>query len=422
MLFLANAVHAASPGEARIPEQTRQVIEQAHRSLASGDPAEAADLFEKAASHGEFVDAEVGEVRARLWAGQFRHAVAISNVVAGEHPESAEAQALLAYIEDRNGYTAQALERLRRESSTHPGALEPVLAEAEILIDRHQATRALELIDRRITEHGPQADLCQLRARARTLAATESAAPGCDPGKSKEAGRSRWFEFTPALPVGRGAPLRAGNGLIIEGGTHVATSQRLIEGPPAAWWVRNFRGELRRVYPESGVEEARLTHGETRKGEARHENQSASPENAGAVVVLKLESPFPTEQSVREIAPGGVHGLCFSLSYPAPASVDPMLPAVTPCFAFAQQGSEGTLQVNVPLSPMEQGSPVFDAQGRLLGLAMPAPATRTTVIRVPGTESSATGAGGVQSAATVPMPELYERLAPALVQVLAYAQ
>jgi predicted Zn-dependent protease len=141
------------------------MIEQARQELARGHPAAAADLFEQAAEHGEYEEAEVGEVRARLWAGQFRHAVAISSVVAGEHPESAEAQALLGFIEDRNGYTAQALQRLREEQQSRPGEAAPVAAEAEVRIDRHSPREAIELIDRWVTAHGAQPDLCRLRSR-----------------------------------------------------------------------------------------------------------------------------------------------------------------------------------------------------------------------------------------------------------------
>ena len=71
----------ASPQEqpsASTPPVIRQMIDQAQHELARGNAAAAADLFEQAAEHGEYAEAEVGEVRARLWAGQFRHAVAIS--------------------------------------------------------------------------------------------------------------------------------------------------------------------------------------------------------------------------------------------------------------------------------------------------------------------------------------------------------
>jgi hypothetical protein len=182
--------------------------------------------------------------------------------------------------------------------------------------------------------------------------------------------------------------------------------QTLVEGHSAAIWVRNFRGELRRAHPVAA---------------------SGDP---GSVVDLTLESPFSPGPPGHEVAPAGAHGLCFSLSYPAAASPDPMLPAVTPCFAFSLQGAAQPLQINIPVGATEQGSPVFDAQGRLLGLSLPAsgpsgPAgSRSRVIGLSQSVPPATPLSGAQSAAaaSAPMPELYERLAPAVVQVLVYSR
>src|SRR5690242_7792811 len=128
---LAPSTPAPSTTESDMPPAIKDMIDRAGRAFASRKPAEAAELFESAVEHGEFTQAEVGEVRSRLWAGQFRHAVTISNVVAGEHPESAEAQALLGYIEDRVRYSGPALQRLRREQTMHPTDFAPVAAEAE---------------------------------------------------------------------------------------------------------------------------------------------------------------------------------------------------------------------------------------------------------------------------------------------------
>jgi len=344
------------------------MIEQARQELARGHPAAAADLFEQAAEHGEYEEAEVGEVRARLWAGQFRHAVAISSVVAGEHPESAEAQALLGFIEDRNGYTAQALQRLREEQQSRPGEAAPVAAEAEVRIDRHSPREAIELIDRWVTAHGAQPDLCRLRSRAALAEAFEAAGAGkvgiagtrtshnpCETATAhpaSTAGESRWPEATTSrFPTTPSSPVTAGNGVITDEGRQVITLRRLIDSPSASIWVRNARGELR---------QARL--------ERRGENAS---EIASEIATLSLSSPFAADQSLPHggSAPGNAHGLCFALSFSAALSEDAMLPAVTPCFAFDLHAGEGTFNINIPLSVGERGSPVFDAQGRLMGLA-----------------------------------------------------
>jgi len=239
----ATALGASAQGQpaASIPPVIRQMIEQAQRELARGNPAAAADLFERAASHGEYADAEVGEVRARLWAGQFRHAVAISGVVAGEHPESAEAQALLGYIEDRNGYTGQALKRLRNEQQARPDEAAPVAAEAVILIERHSAGEAIELIDRWMAAHAPQSDLCGLRTRAALVESFEA-------GSTPPAGRQcEILAIRPAataeeshspetwrFPASLGAPLTAGNGIITDEGRRVLTLRGVVDAASAS--------------------------------------------------------------------------------------------------------------------------------------------------------------------------------------------
>ena len=431
----------ASPQEqpsASTPPVIRQMIDQARHELARGNAAAAADLFEQAAEHGEYAEAEVGEVRARLWAGQFRHAVAISSVVAGEHPESAEAQALLGYIEDRNGYTAQALQRLRNEQRNRPQEAAPVAAEAEVLIDRHSAGDAVDLIDRWVAAYGRQPDLCRLRSRAVLVQTFEAGAaprlgnscevpatrPPATAGNSAAtrppatAGESRWSEATTAkFPATLGSPVTAGNGFITDEGRRVITLRRLIDFPSVSIWVRNARGELRR---------------------ARLERQD---ERASEIATLSLSAPFAADQSLpREgTAPGNAHGLCFTLGFPSAVSIDAMLPAVTPCFAFDPQAADGIININIPLSAAERGSPVFDAQGRLMGLADPSagagrsipvgtdqavkrPKPLTAVIRTttgghsPQSISSAAG----ESQATIAMPELYERLAPAIVQIFIF--
>jgi hypothetical protein len=454
----------ASPQEqpsASIPPAIRQMIEQAQQELARGNAAAAADLFEQAAARGEYAEAEVEEVRARLWAGQFRHAVTISNVVAGEHPESAEAQALLGYIEDRNGYTAQALKRLRNEQQTRPQEAAPVAAEAEVLIDRHLPRGAIKLIDQWVTGHGAQADLCRLRSRAVLVETFEAAGAGqvgiaqraarepyrehhgaapdapqrpgsavtasprdsdsrdpCEtaaPQPSPTAGESRWSAPTTSkLPTTLGSPVAAGNGFITDEGRRVITLRRLIDSPSVSVWVRNARGELRR---------------------ARLEPQG---ESASELATLSLSAPFASDQSLAHdgSAPGNAHGLCFALSFPAALSTDAMLPVVTPCFAFSLRPADGNFSVNIPLSAGERGSPVFDAQGRLMGLANPAADQSASAAtddksaekpKAPAQVIRATTAGQLpQSAAatglqgTTAMPELYERLAPTVVQVFIF--
>src|SRR5581483_6384717 len=261
----ATLVATAAPAPQAPPPTTappiiREMIDRAHLALATGKAAEAADLFEAAAEHGEYIEAEVGEVRARLWAGQFRHAVTISNVVAGEHPESAEAQALLGFIEDRNGYTGPALQRLRKEENNHPDAPAPIAAEAEVLIDRHLAVDAITVVDRWVSTHGTDPALCRLRARAILVqsagmldnthrGAVPTAHSPCGTADAERGSGQRqaapdgWYEPPgSAFPTALNIPLAAGNGLVMDGGKSIVTLKRLVDSPAASIWVLNFRG------------------------------------------------------------------------------------------------------------------------------------------------------------------------------------
>lgn len=430
-----------------VPVAIQRTIAQAQSTMARGRPAAAAELFEQAAEHGEFVEAEVGEVRARLWAGQFRHAVAISNVVAGEHPDSAEAQALLAYVEDRSGYTAQALQRLQRERQSHPHDAAPVAAEGEILTDRHRAGDAIKTIDEWISANAPQADVCRIRARASLIsqraglalpasqacagvaanvAQGRAAAPAATAATAATAASAAAAATAPAAtttandpsgwpeaatnkpPASEGVPVFAGNGLIIDGGHRVITTSlgAAERGPgETSIWVRNAQGELRRARLETSSDQD--------------------------TAILSLSAPFPTEHSLppESAASKNARGLCFALSFPASISTDAMLPAVTPCVAFDPRASDGASRINIPLSVGERGSPVFDAEGRLMGLADPSAGSPTRLVRTAKPLSPSTGLTSAHPASdghgaqpTIAMPELYERLAPSVVQVIAMGQ
>jgi hypothetical protein len=115
-------------------------------------------------------------------------------------------------------------------------------------------------------------------------------------------------------------------------------------------------------------------------------------------------------------------------------SVDAMRPAVTPCYAFAAHVGSGELQLNIPLNATEAGTPVFDAQGRLMGLADPptgggaggagkAGVKRMTPAGNFVKSAPVPGRGGAaySNQPTIAMPELYEQLAPTVVQVVVFS-
>ena len=89
-------------------------LDAARRALAAGDAATAATMYESLTQQGESLEAEIGLVRASLQAGEFRRAMSSATLTAGEHADSSEAVALLAYLQDRAGYTEQALKALKQ--------------------------------------------------------------------------------------------------------------------------------------------------------------------------------------------------------------------------------------------------------------------------------------------------------------------
>ncbi len=137
-------------------------------------------------------------VRAALLAGEFRKAMSWATLTAGEHKESDEAVALLAYLHDRVGHTEQALADLKGlpDSAIARGAL------AEILTTR---------------------------------------------GAPPQGVKGNWprpaFE---RFPVSADRVISAGNGLIVDGGTRVLTYAAVLPKEASAFYVRNGLGRLRR--------------------------------------------------------------------------------------------------------------------------------------------------------------------------------
>jgi len=116
-LALSNAACLAAP---------LTTLERAEKLLAAGRAAEAAHVFEQVARRGEEhhsgeeTSAEIGVVRSHWQAGEVRKALAYAHLVSGEHPESMEALAWVALIEDRVGQADAAMARLKQALLQRP--------------------------------------------------------------------------------------------------------------------------------------------------------------------------------------------------------------------------------------------------------------------------------------------------------------
>lgn len=166
--------------EVPVERDFQALMRRANDALFRRDAGEAARLFEQASSQfGERPEAELGQARAYLLAGDFRQAVAYANLGAGEHSDFPPAIALLAFIEDRSGHTEIATSRLHAALKRWPEDTALTGALAEILIDRGASAKAISLLDERLNRGGNSTDLKRLRTRAATAIGDESIMRDC---------------------------------------------------------------------------------------------------------------------------------------------------------------------------------------------------------------------------------------------------
>ena len=140
----ADPAPVGSHAEASVAER----LKAASRALDAGDAESALNLYEQLSGEGDFVDAEVGMVRAAFANGETRKAVAYASRVAGENKESLDAQLWLTFIVDRTGKPELALESLdtlKARDAREARLLATV--RAELLIDRGRPREALDALD-----------------------------------------------------------------------------------------------------------------------------------------------------------------------------------------------------------------------------------------------------------------------------------
>ena len=397
--------------------QDRADLAAAQEALDRGDAARAVEMFEALAGQAESLEAELGIVRAALRAGDYRRAVATANLVAAEHKDAAEPAALLAYIADRVARTNDALTLLDKLQRAHPDDWLPVAARAEILIDRLQPREALAGIDAWLTDRpgaSVPAELDRLRRRALIAAGGEIPALR-EYAASNALRRHSWVArgFAPLVPTGPRIAF-GGNGVVIDGGTAVLTcGGRLAEAQEI--WVRNGLGEARRAELES-------------------------PRPGGDYQRLRLAEPYRGSASLTTEQLGSPDGIrfCFVLSFAVPASDDAAYPCISPGIVVRPEIGIGALmQITTRLGPGHSGAPVFDDRGRLLGLGLASGAQTIAgqdVRKAVGdaslalradrelARSSRVSASGAPTQQPIPtVEELFERLAPAVVQIVATA-
>ena len=353
-------------------------LDAARRALAAGDAASAVTIYESLTQQGESLEAELGLVRAALQAGEFRKAMSWATLTAGEHTESSDAVALLAWMHDRVGHTEQAIATLEQLRTDRPGDRVALAALSNVRIERG------------------------------------ASATGAEKSASLQWPRPTFEPF----PVGTRRVLAAGNGIIVDRGRSVLTYAGVLPESAVAIYVRNGLGKVRRAERIAGDE---------------HGGKGAP----GELVRLRLTESYPSAWALpgdQVVAPEGAR-FCFAFGYSAPGNSAGSYPAVSPGLVFrADAGTGGLMQITSALGAGHIGSPVFDPRGRLLGLSV---GTGDIVIggenlrrRVGAGQFAvrAVPARGPSSAPSrpagplPPMPaieELYERLTPSVVQIIS---
>lgn len=392
------------------PSSASSVLADARAAMARGQADRAASLFESITRQEENVAAELGLVRATLQSGAFRQAMSLASLTAGEHEDVPEAQALLAWMIDRTGRTEIALKQLRTYRAKRPDAFAPMAAEAEILVDRAAEAQAKSLVDEWKAAHPGQhlEALARLERRIAVAQGHASTAPLVI--ATEMTGGDDWGEsgYTPWPP---GARAKSGNGVIIDDGRAVLTLASAVPRNASRVFIRNGRGVLREARPVPGAVQ-------------------------GDLVVLELSTPYPATWSVpraRFAKPDGVH-LSFVLGYAVPGAGPGSWPALTPgTVLHADTGLASTIQITAALTSGHAGSPLFDARGRLVGIALGAGAPIVGgrdlserlgrgqfALPVLGPDGASVPVGETAADRPLDSPEAtYESLAPAVVEIIA---
>src|SRR5262249_24465572 len=89
--------------------------------------------------------------------------------------------------------------------------------------------------------------------------------------------------------------------------------------------------------------------------------------------VLRLSDPYRAAWSIApdQIAEPVAGSFGFVMGYPMADSLDPVWPALGPGLAFrVPVGEPGRIQITSALGSGNDGTPVFDAAGRLIGMAL----------------------------------------------------
>lgn len=351
--------------------EANKLISQAKNALMQGKTELATELYERASGFGEFPEAELGMVRSYLQAGEFRKTISFANVVAVEHRDVGETAAFLAYLEDREGHTSQALAKLKEALKQSPDNIALTGAYAEILLDRLALPQALSVLNAWIERNPPNSDIYRLRAKAAVIAGNgaetklwrtkaaeatkennisfEKNIQNQEPENQIQPTVEHWpAAYFPGFPENVGENFAAGNGFVIDQGNRVVTYASLVSGVHKPVWIRNGLGEIRQASVEKILPEQNLA-------------------------LLHLAKAYPKAWSLPLLPTATPENVkfCFVFGFPVVDPLEAGYPLMAPAtLVRAKLPVNGLIQISGSLGPNTSGTAVLDGSGNLIGMTL----------------------------------------------------
>ena len=352
----------ADPG---LSNTRSELLARAEAELAHGDAVAASDTFERAAMMLHAADTEMGLVRSYMQSGQYARALAFCAHTAGVHRESPAAGALYAWLLRAGGQSAFADRTLRQ-------SLERAPRDAVVLATQRAFANALPV------------------AAPELLQAPQRMAP-----------QAVMLGGQPEVPAAArtvGSAVLAGRGALA-----LVPLATLRDAGGQGLWVRNGLGQTTRAQLQPDAEL-----------------------KAMGIAMLRLDLPLDGSDAL-QTAPrepfAGSPG--FAVQYAAQQDATAAWPWLTLGFfgAMPSQGG-GARSLGIDLAGGPHGGPVFDAQGRLAGLALPG--ADGEALLVPALRWQDTPAGSQAPVATAtaaaraaPTEQVYESALRVALQVIA---
>jgi hypothetical protein len=302
------AVRDAQSVSAERLTQRSELLKQGELLLSQRRPADALTTFERAALILHAADSEMAIVRSHMQAGDYRRALAFGAHTAGAHLDVVGGSALYAWLLYAGGQT-QVAQRLLAEAKAR-SASSPLIAAVSAQLDTGQprATGSLLALPTRLAPYG---DASGIPKSARVV----------------------------------------GSAALLPGGTLALVPAAFLSPAKAGLWLRNGLGQTAQAtvtqrLPELGVAVVSLI-----PPLAVAEDYSVAPRDAFAGSIgYAIEYPsLPTAEAAWPLLHAGFLG----------GQADAIDPA----------SSWRSLGIAMPKGP--RGGPVFDAAGRLAGIALP---------------------------------------------------